>query len=160
MFAPQLSPKTSKTSCSRHHAVHPAAAGQSRNTDANEDPPHPRNQLTIDLSTNALIHVGDPMTMQHHQPWVQDTRTLLVSNRRPSYPDWTGWTARGQDGGMASHASCTTDLREWGAPIGGARHAIDAGEDGGMVYLMNDNHGRGFRFQHVKERGGQQPVEG
>ena len=39
--------------------------------------------------------------------------------------------------------------------VGGARHAIDAGEDGGMVYLMNDNHGRGFRFQHVKERGGQ-----
>ena len=61
--------------------------GRSRNTDTNDDPPWSwRNQLTIDLSTNALIHVGIHVHATPPTMGPGDPEPLLVSNRRPSIP--------------------------------------------------------------------------
>ena len=38
-----------------------------------------------------------------------------------------------------------------GQILQGCRYSLDAGENGGIVYLLNDNSGEGFTFNHVIE---------
>ena len=37
-----------------------------------------REQLTIDTTTNALVHIGDPETMPPNVPWAEQTQTFTA----------------------------------------------------------------------------------
>ena len=57
-----------------------------------------------------------------------------------------------QDSGQSStslmyHHSAATE----GSVLLGCRLNVETGDDGGTVYLMNDNSGEGFTFIHVQE---------
>lgn len=113
-----------------------------------------RNELTIDTQTNALLHVGNINEVPNNVPISENVRTYLAVKPAGFRSilhrlDNDAWQ---QDSGQSStslmyHHSAATE----GSVLLGCRLNVETGDDGGTVYLMNDNSGEGFTFRHVLE---------
>ena len=113
-----------------------------------------RDHLTIDTRTNALIHVGNPENLPDDVAVSEFTRTYVAIKpagfrsvlHKLDQDAWNNDTG-GSSTSLMYHHSAAGE----GQILQGCRYSLDAGENGGIVYLLNDKSGEGFTFNHVIE---------
>ena len=113
-----------------------------------------RDHLTIDTRTNALIHVGNPENLPDDVAVSDFTRTYVAIKpagfrsvlHQLDQDAWNNDTG-GSSTSLMYHHSAAGE----GQILQGCRYSLDAGESGGIVYLLNDKSGEGFTFNHVVE---------
>ena len=119
---------------------------------ANQDMPWTwRDEVTIDLETNALVHVGNVEHIPEDVPWVETSKTFTAvkpAGFRSQLHKWDhdAWATERKS---ASHSNITTAARE-GTTLLGCRYDLILMRV--VLYILNDNSGDGFVFQHLIER--------
>ena len=143
----------------------PLTNGQRRTDESISNPWTWRDHLTIDTRTNALIHVGNPENLPDDVAVSEFTRTYVAIKpagfrsvlHQLDQDVWNNDTG-GSSTSLMYHHSAAGD----GQILQGCRYSLDAGESGGIVYLLNDKSGEGFTFNHVVEASSgpiQQPLQ-
>ena len=129
--------------------------GSARAIGQNERPWTWRESLTIDLETNALVYIGNPGDIPEDVVWPQSYKTFeaikpAAFRTKLDTLDSDVWN---NDRGNSSQSLMYHhSAAQGGSILHGCHKELDSGEQGGMVYLMNDNDGDGFRFMHLSER--------
>ena len=135
-----------------------------QNNEHVENPWTWRQKLTIDKETNALIHIGDIKNIPDNIAWPDDFReydaikpaAFRTKLDKLSQDTWDNDRNTGSTSLMYHHSAAKE-----GTKMPGYHKALDSGEEGGIVYLMNDNLGKGFTFKHVIEKvNNNDPMEG
>jgi len=132
----------------------PLTNGQRRTNQQISNPWTWRDHLTIDTRTNALIHVGNPENIPDDVAVSEFTRTYVAIKpagfrsvlHQLDQDAWNNDTG-GSSTSLMYHHSAAGE----GQILQGCRYSLDAGENGGIVYLLNDKSGEGFTFNHVIE---------